>query len=118
MAANQRKAAAHSRGTTGEHETAEWYRREGYDILERNWRCFEGEIDIIARRGSTLVICEVKARKSARLIDPALAVSHSKQTKVRTAAFRWLEQNRHAGHLRFDVALVVNDNVRVLEAAF
>lgn len=118
MATNPQKAEASQRGAAGEHQTVEWYERAGYDIVARNWRCFEGEIDIIARRGSTLVICEVKARKSARLIDPALAISHAKQSRLRTAAFRWLAETQQGGHLRFDVALVVDSDVQVLEAAF
>jgi putative endonuclease len=118
MAMNERQAAAHKLGELGEDEAARWYRKAGFQIVARNWRCFEGEIDIIARRGRTTVVCEVKTRASGRFMDPALAVSHSKQNKVRTAAYRWLDENQSLGRLRFDVALVVNGQVQILEAAF
>lgn len=117
MATNARKAAALDRGQAAEATVAAWYEHAGYTILSRNWQCFEGEIDIIACRERTLVVCEVKARRST-IIDPGLTITAAKQAKVRTAAFRWLAQNRHSGPLRFDVALVVNENVQVLEAAF
>jgi len=118
MAMNERKAAAQELGELGEQEAAQWYRKAGYKIIARNWRCFEGEIDIIARRGRTIVVCEVKTRASGRFMDPALAVGSSKQNKVRTAAYRWLDENQGLGRLRFDVALVVNGQVQILEAAF
>jgi len=118
MAANRKKQAAHTVGTRGEELAADWYRQAGYQIVERNWRCFEGEIDIVARKGRSIAICEVKARTSSRHMDPALAVGPSKQAKVRTAAFRWLDQNHAQGRVRFDVALVVNEHVHMIEGAF
>lgn len=112
------RAAAHRVGQHGEDAVASWYRRAGYEILARNWRCFEGELDIVARKGRTTVVCEVKSRSSGRFMDPALAVGPSKQAKVRTAAFRWLDENRSSGRVRFDVALVIGGRVQILEAAF
>lgn len=118
MVMNKRKQAAHTVGTRGEDLAAAWYRNAGYEILERNWRCFEGEIDIIARKGRSVAVCEVKARTSDRFMDPALAVGPAKQAKVRTAAFRWLDENRAQGRVRFDVALVVSGHVQMIEGAF
>jgi len=118
MATNKRKQAAHLVGAEGEAFAAQWYRNAGYEIVARNWRCFEGEIDIIARRGRSIVVVEVKARTSDRFIDPALAVGRSKQAKVRTAAFRWLDENGVRGRVRFDVALVISGKVQVIEDAF
>lgn len=118
MAMNERQTAAHKLGVVGEEAAARWYCKAGFKIIARNWRCFEGEIDIIARRGRTTVVCEVKTRASGRFMDPALAVSRSKQNKIRIAAYRWLDENQSLGQLRFDVALVVNGRVQILEAAF
>lgn len=118
MVTNEAKSTARRLGHDGEEAAATWYRRAGYEILARNWRCFEGELDIVARKGRTTVVCEVKSRRSGRFIDPALAVGPSKQAKVRTAAFRWLDENHSTGRVRFDVALVVAGRVRMLEAAF
>lgn len=118
MATNKAKAAAQQLGAAGEDAVADWYRAAGYEIVDRNWRCFEGEIDIVARKGRTSVMCEVKTRSSDRFIDPALAVGPTKQARLRTAAFRWLDEHNSRGRVRFDVALVVAGRVRVIEGAF
>jgi len=118
MVMNKDKAAAQALGVSGEDAVAAWYRKAGFTILERNWRCFEGEIDIIAKRGRTVVVCEVKARRASSRMDPALAITPAKQARVRTAAFRWLEQQNATGRVRFDVALVVDGRVQIIEGAF
>ncbi len=118
MKMNDRKAAAHTLGVSGEDTAAAWYRSAGFTIVERNWRCFEGEIDIIARRGRMTVICEVKTRRTPGRMDPALSITPSKQAKVRTAAHRWLQDQDVRGRVRFDVALVVAGRVQIIEAAF
>ena len=67
--------AAHiAYGQRGEELAAQWYRRNGYTVVARNWRCAIGEIDLLARRGATLVVCEVKTRRSDAFGVPALAV--------------------------------------------
>lgn len=118
MVKNAKKAAAHDLGVRGEEAAAQWYRSQGFEILERNWRCFEGEIDVIAADRTTVVFCEVKTRTSDRFADPALAVGYHKQAKVRTTAFRWLQDQPWHKELRFDVALVVGESLRVIEDAF
>lgn len=119
MVMNKRKQAALTLGQQGEAAVVEWYERAGYTIVARNWRCFEGEIDIIARKGRVLAVCEVKARANDRFMDPALAVGRAKQAKVRTAAFRWLREHGHRrGQVRFDVALVVGGRVQMITGAF
>lgn len=118
MATNDAKLQALSLGEQGEEAVAAWYRNAGYEIVDRNWRCFEGELDIVARKGRTTVVCEVKTRRSAGFMDPALAISPTKQARVRTAAFRWLDEHRSAGRVRFDVGLVVAGRVQILESAF
>jgi putative endonuclease len=118
MDQRQAKLAAHVLGSRGEDAVAEWYRKAGYEIVDRNWRCREGEIDVIARDDTTLVFCEVKARASTRFADPAAAVGFRKQARVRRAAFRWLEQQAWHEYLRFDVAIVVGGKVTMIEDAF
>ena len=108
-------------GAAGEARAAAWYEAHGYAVVARNWRCKEGEIDLICVRGQTLVICEVKTRSSLAYGHPAEAVTPTKQAKLRTLALLWLrEQERpvRADALRFDVAAVLPDSVDVLEAAF
>jgi putative endonuclease len=96
----------------------------GYRIIETNWRCARGEIDIIAARAGTLVICEVKTRTSARFGDPAEAVDCAKSARLRLLATQWLAE--HPGSwpaVRFDVISVVRGaagpaRVRHLRGAF
>lgn len=118
MDQKQARQSARVLGEKGEDAVAEWYRRAGYTIVDRNWSCREGEIDIIALRKKTLVFCEVKSRSSTRFAEPASAVDHRKQAKVRRAAFRWLETQSWHDHLRFDVAVVVNAKITMIEDAF
>jgi putative endonuclease len=100
-----------STGRRGEAVAAELLRRRGYRLLERNFRAREGEIDLIAARGETLVFCEVKALvarpggPSAGPATPLEAVGRAKQAQVRRVARVWLAaQGRlRARHVRFDV---------------
>ena len=108
-------------GAAGEERAAAWYRAHGYAVVARNWRCKEGEIDLICARGRTLVICEVKTRSSLAYGHPAEAVTPTKQKKLRTLALLWLRDQDgpvRADALRFDVAAVLPTSVDVIEAAF
>jgi putative endonuclease len=106
-------------GARGEALTARWYEARGYRVVSRNWRCREGEIDLVLAHGRTVVVCEVKTRSSDAFGSPYEAVTAAKQRRLRVLALRWLEAHEVAGvALRFDVAGVVGDQVSVLEAAF
>jgi putative endonuclease len=97
-----------------------WYETNGYEVVARNWRCSEGEIDLIARRGRTLVFCEVKTRSSEAFGSPAEAVGRVKQARLRRLAARFLDQDvsRRPSLIRFDVAAVLRGEVEIIEAAF
>ncbi len=109
-------------GAQGEDAAARWYEARGYRVLARNWRCREGELDLVLGRGGEVVFCEVKTRSSVAFGTPAEAVTWSKQRRLRTLAARWLREAaplRLSGAVvRFDVAAVMGDRVEVLEAAF
>jgi putative endonuclease len=111
-------------GNAGEDAVAAWYENAGYRIVDRNWRCREGELDLVVSRGDTLGFCEVKTRASARFGAPFEAVTASKQRRLRMLAARWLaEHDTHRRTLRFDVASVTRApnrelTVEVLEGAF
>jgi len=107
-------------GIRGESLAAAWYEARGYRVVVRNWRAGRGELDLVARRGATLVFCEVKTRSTAAFGSPALAVGREKQAQLRGLAVRFLDAvpQRGVRHLRFDVACVVADEVDVIEAAF
>lgn len=80
----------------------------GMQILARNWRCDEGEIDVIARDGHTVVFCEVKTRSSSEFGSPLEAVTARKAARIRRLAYRWLrEQRPTAVEVRFDVVSIV-----------
>jgi putative endonuclease len=107
-------------GAEGERAAAAWYAARGYELLAQNWRCREGELDLVLRTGRLLVFCEVKTRSSDRFGTPAEAVTWTKQRKVRLVASRYLDDPpfRFSG-LRFDVAVVDRaGTVEVIEAAF
>jgi putative endonuclease len=111
-------------GAFGEAAVARWYADAGYQVLDRNWRVREGEIDLVARHGSTLVFSEVKTRRGDAFGLPAEAVTPAKQARLRRLALAWLDaHDAHADVLRFDVASVRPDGrggwvVDVIEAAF
>jgi putative endonuclease len=107
-------------GRNGEDAVAAWYAAHGYEVLDRNWRCRDGELDLVAHGHGSLVFCEVKTRSSAAFGVPAEAVTFAKQRRLRTLARRWLAQRRlHASpSIRFDVASVLGGRVEVIEDAF
>ncbi len=110
-------------GAAGEERAARWYDQHGYDVVARNWRCKEGELDLVAvrRRDALVVICEVKTRSSDRFGTAAEAVGWDKQRRLRVLAARWLADPaapaRHRG-VRFDVACIQAGRLEVIEAAF
>ena len=111
-------------GAAGEDAVAAWYVARGYEIVDRNWRVREGEIDVIARDGGSVVFCEVKTRRGDAFGAPVEAVTVRKQQRLRLLARLWLaDQAARVPALRFDVASVRPDGrggwtVDVLEAAF
>jgi putative endonuclease len=110
-------------GTFGEDRAAAWYLERGYQVLDRNWRCRDGELDLVLALGRTVVFCEVKARSGTAFGVPAEAVGATKQARIRRLAARWLgEHGDRLGSrpavIRFDVAALLNDRLDILEAAF
>jgi putative endonuclease len=106
-------------GKSGEDAVAAWYQDHGYLVVVRNWRCREGELDLVVRRGRSYVFCEVKTRASDAFGVPAEAVGREKQTRIRHLAARWLsEEEVRAVAIRFDVASVLAGQVEILEGAF
>lgn len=105
-------------GEQGEALVADHYAQRGFEIVARNWTCREGELDVVAGKDDLIVICEVKTRSSERFADAATAVDYRKQVKVRRAALRWLATQPWHAQLRFDVAIVVSGDIRLIENAF
>ncbi|MFG2529856.1 YraN family protein [Streptomyces sp. NPDC048516] len=82
-------------GRYGEDLAARRLIEAGMRILDRNWRCRDGEIDIVAADGDALVVCEVKTRRAGWYEHPMAAVRPEKTARLRLLAERWLE--RHGG---------------------
>lgn len=106
-------------GARGEEATVRWYEARGYTVVDRNWRCREGEIDVIVSHGSAVVFCEVKTRTSDRFGAPVEAVTRVKQLRLRRLAAAWMSaRGVRAPEVRFDVASVMGERVEVIEGAF
>lgn len=94
-------------GRDSEKQAARLLVKHGYRIVEKNYRCSYGEIDLIARDGDTLVFCEVKARKSKAFGTPLEGVTRSKVAKIRKTAEHYLAKNGlTAVDCRFDVVAI------------
>jgi len=97
-------------GELGEEVATNFLTLRGYRILERNFRCKGGEVDIIARDpgDKSLVFIEVKARRGLSYGVPQLAVTPFKQRQISKAALTWLSKNRlHDTNARFDVIAIL-----------
>jgi len=106
-------------GISGEDLAAQWYEANGYEVLARNWRCRDGELDLVVRRGRTIVFCEVKTRGSDAFGLPVEAVSRSKRQRVRVLAAKWLDDSPvRPKEIRFDVAAILQGEIEVYEGAF
>jgi putative endonuclease len=86
-----KKAARQGLGRTGERLAAEALTRRGYCILEQNYRCRHGEIDLVAEEGQDLVFVEVKTRRGAAYGLPEEAVTARKRQKLREVASYYLD---------------------------
>jgi putative endonuclease len=95
-------------GRRGEEAAATYLERVGFTVLDTNWRTKAGEVDIVARDGDTLVLVEVKTRRSLTRGTPEDAVSVTKQRRIGRLAGAYLQGMEHepAGGVRFDVVTI------------
>ncbi len=114
MAVKEREGAARrgvrnrELGKRGEDAAAKFLHRHGYDVVERNWTCFAGEADIIARDGDTLVFVEVKTRRGTDHGFPGEAVGPAKRERYERIALAYATERGMDGALvRFDVVSIV-----------
>ncbi|MFQ1001350.1 YraN family protein [Modestobacter sp. SSW1-42] len=95
-------------GAYGERVAVRALTDAGLTVLDRNWRCRDGELDLVARDGDALVFCEVKTRTGSGFGSPAEAVTPVKRRRLRALASAWLAaHDHHAPDLRFDVVGIV-----------
>ena len=109
-----------SLGTQYEALAAYFLEREGYEILERNFRCRNGEIDIVAKEGDYLCFVEVKYRKNSRSGDALEAVTPLKQQRIiRTAEVYLSARGIDSEHkCRFDAVGIMPGKIRLVRNAF
>src|SRR3954464_7509792 len=95
-------------GAYGERVALAHLVEQGMVVLDRNWRCAEGEIDLILRDGPDVVFCEVKTRRGGAYGRPAEAIRPDKVRRLRRLATRWLAETEvRPRDLRFDVVEVL-----------
>jgi putative endonuclease len=95
-------------GAFGERVAERHLRALGLVLLERNWRCDEGELDLVLRDGSTLVACEVKTRSSHAYGSPHEAITPAKLDRLRRLALRWaVTHHSRTDGIRIDLVAVV-----------
>ena len=101
-------AAKDELGKRGENLAADHLVAAGFEILERNWRCAQGEIDLVARDAAELVFIEVKTRSSVSFGHPLEAVTSAKLARLRRLAAAWCDA--HPGtheNIRIDVVAII-----------
>ncbi|NMM24972.1 MAG: YraN family protein [Phycicoccus sp.] len=99
--------AANAVGAYGERLAARYLTEFGMHILDRNWRCDQGEIDIVAMDDACLVIIEVKTRRSLTFGAPVEAVTAVKAARLRRLAALWLNDHRSQVNAVADVRIDV-----------
>lgn len=106
-------------GARYEKIAGEYLKTKGYQILEYNFRCRRGEIDIIAKDGACLVFCEVKYRSDGQAGFPAEAVNVRKQRKLSMCALYYLTvKGMTDTECRFDVVSIMGDKICLYQNAF
>ena len=101
-------------GKFGEKIAANHLKRNGYRILENNFRCKFGEIDIIALHRDTMVFVEVKTRKKNLFLTPAHSVNKAKKHRIIKTAFYYLKKHRKFDkNIRFDIVEVWHEDGKI-----
>lgn len=111
MSTSTTASADHRRralGAYGEELAARHLTEQGMVVLDRNWRCDAGELDLVLRDGDTLVVCEVKTRSTEDFGSPLEGVDRVKVGRLRRLAARWVdERGVHPPGIRIDMVGVL-----------
>lgn len=94
-------------GQKGEETAVSYLKKEGYAVLEKNYRFKKSEIDIIAEKQNTIVFVEVKTRTSTRFGNPEDFVDKAKAAKVIEGAENYIEQSEWKQSIRFDIISII-----------
>ncbi|QSB22616.1 YraN family protein [Curtobacterium sp. 24E2] len=103
-------------GRFGEDQAVKWLQERGFRLLERNWRCARGEIDIVAWDSCTLAFIEVKTRSGTTTGHPFEAITATKRTRMRRLVAEWFDAHPEvsARAIRIDVVAVHLDGPRAV----
>jgi len=110
--------ATAEKGQAAEQTAADYLTARGLRLVERNWRCKGGEIDLVMRDGATLVFVEVRARGGMAFGGAAASITAAKQARVVLAARHYLAAKGLDVPCRFDVVLVQDGRLEWLQGAF
>lgn len=106
-------AAKDDLGRAGEDRAARHLRERGYEILDRNWRCPQGELDIVALRRGVLAFVEVKTRRTAAYGYPLEAVDVRKKRRLWKLAHAWMQAHPDEAHgrtMRLEAIGIIGDD--------
>ena len=104
---NTNMASHNELGKWGEEMAAEYLLRQGYTIMERDWKSGHRDLDIIALDGNTVVFVEVKTRRNRLFTEPEMAVDYQKIRNLQQAANHYIKYRHINQEVRFDVITVV-----------
>lgn len=99
-------------GQFGEELAANYLEKNGYHIVERNFRFKKNEIDIVALRNNTLIVCEVKTRETAEIGEPYKAVTRKKQKQIIVTADYYVKSKKLFIDVQFDIISIVHNSFR------
>ena len=105
-------------GRQGEELTVKYLTKQGYKILERNFKTPFGEADIIAFKDGTYCFVEVKTRESVEYGLPSEAVDYKKRERYRKIAWYYCDMLREEVNCRFDIASIIGDKLEYFENAY
>lgn len=107
-------------GTKYETMASEYMEKNGYRVVDRNFRCRIGEIDIVARKGNVLVFTEVKFRSTTSKGAPEYAVNYYKRKKIMKVCdyYRMIKHIPYSQQIRFDVCAITGNTLKYYENAF
>ncbi|MBV4418066.1 YraN family protein [Clostridium tyrobutyricum] len=112
-------------GDLGENIAIDYLYSIGYSIIEKNFRCKIGEIDIISQNKNTICFIEVKTRHSKNYGEPCEAVNYFKRIKIYRTAYIYIQKNKlHKYNIRFDIIEIMinsnkrNYNIKLIKNAF
>ena len=107
------------KGRIGESKAIYHLKKTGYTIIQINFRCSLGEIDIIAQDNGVLAFVEVKSRKDTAFVLPSEAIGYKKRQNIAKAAITYIKQNNLFDlPMRFDVVEIIGDEVKLIKDAF